>query len=180
MIHLALLFTLAQVQVPPVQVPPVQAPPITQPSPPAQVPAPLKQQPAPITDLSASMQPYEGTLSSVNGTTAQVKFADGTSKSYTIDATTSASLSAQIGKPLAFRIVQGNMQLAKDVKHATLQNVKDGVAILKDPSSKATSTAKVTSDTQTQAEASVGKTIAYTVGANDTLILVSDQAPPNP
>lgn len=159
-------------QAPPIQLPPLQSPiqqPVSQP-PTTQVQANGQ------TTLSAEQQPYQATLTSVSGTTANVQFADGTSKTFTVDANTSAALNASVGKHVAFRVLKGALQVARDVKWATLTAVKDGVATLKDASDK-TTTVPVTATSQATLQASIGKLIGYTM-VGTTLVVTSDQAPP--
>lgn len=175
---------IASAQVMQPKVPPVpQAPPIQLPQTPAQPPVQPPAQPPTTqtqsdtqTSVAAGQQPYQGTLTSVNGTTAKVQFADGTSQTYTVDATTSAALNGQTGKHFAFRVLKGQLQVAKDVKWATVTDVKDGVATLKDASQK-TTTVPVTASSQTTLQADIGKLIGYTM-IGTTLVVTSDQAPP--
>ena len=63
------------------------------------------------------------------------------------------------------------------MKWATVTDVKDGVATLKDATQK-TTTVPVTGTTQSQLQAAIGKTIGYTM-IGSTVVVTSDQAPPH-
>ena len=115
----------------------------------------------------------------MNGDTAQVKFADGSSQSYPVGANGGDSLNGAVGKTIAFRVVQGTLQVAGDVKWATLAALQNGTATLRDATN-TTTTLTVDAATQAQLQSRVGKKIAYTVKGTNQLMLASDQAPPNP
>ena len=144
---------------------------------PAQLPQPVPQQPVTQPAVPDGQQPYEATLVSASGTTAQVQFADGSTKSYTVDANTATMLSSAKGKHVAFRVLKGNMQLAKDVKWATVTAVKDGTATVKDASNNV-ATVPVSADVQSKLQASIGQLVGYAVIGN-TMVLTVDSAPPN-
>ena len=182
---LQLAFILAQI-VKPLPAPVLPPVPIAQPQVPQPVPqAPTTQQQPPMhpstpvqaqAGMSLDAQAYQGTLVGVSGATAMVQFTDGSTQSFNIDSSASASLNGSLGHPIAFRVVKGAMQVAKDVKWATLTAVKDGKATLRDATNQ-TVTLNVDSATETQLQSSVGKSIAYTLNGN-SLLIASDKAPP--
>ena len=127
---------------------------------------------------SAGTQPYQATLMNTNGDTAQVRFANGATQSFTVDSNTKAELSAAKGKQIAFRVVKGSLRLAQDVKWALLERVRDGVATLRDIAGNVSSYA-VSAATAAQLQGTVGKPIAFTLNGNTMLFASNQTASPS-
>ncbi|HVA27560.1 MAG TPA: hypothetical protein VNF68_05240 [Candidatus Baltobacteraceae bacterium] len=170
----------AQANVPPVALPRIPSLPPMPPPHPQKPDAPngvAQAQLVDATSLSIDSRPYQATLSGINGSAIQVQFGGGVTESFAVDANADAALSAQVGKPIAFRLVKGALQVADDAKWATLEAVKGGVATLRDAENRSVNY-NVSAETAAQLQGSVGKKIAY-VASGNAIVLASNQAPPS-
>ncbi|HTU69350.1 MAG TPA: hypothetical protein VMF11_03430 [Candidatus Baltobacteraceae bacterium] len=136
---------------------------------------PIQAQFADQSNSMAGVTTHQATLESTSGGTAKVRFANGATQTYNLSTGESAALRPSIGKAIAFRVVKGTMQVAKNTEWATLQAVRNGVATLRDKAGKLTNYT-VNAATAAQLQGMVGQPIAFTLNGN-MMLFASDQAP---
>jgi hypothetical protein len=162
------------VGVPPVNVPhPVNVPPVNVPKP--NVPQPNANARANANvNARANTQVTTGTLTAINGDTITVRLSNGSTQTYNVSSQTASQLRAMLGKPVAYRLVNGVFTIAghegNGPLHGTVSSVSGTTALVR-LANGTTQSFNVTAQQAAWLKAHAGKSIVFWTSANGSLEL---------
>lgn len=176
------------VGVPPVNVPhPVNVPPVN--VPPVNVPKPNLPQPNANARANANAnanlntQVTTGTLTAISGNTVNVRLSNGSTQTYNVSSQTASQLRAMLGKPIAYRLVNGVFTIAghegNGPLHGTITSVNGATALVR-LANGTTQSFNVNAQQAAWLKAHAGKSIVFWTSANGTLELNQRSETPNP